>query len=62
VGTAAAVPAARLLQALLAGVTAGDGWTFAVAAGVTALLVGAGTLVPVVRAGRIDPQAAIRGE
>lgn len=61
-GMAAALPAAYLLQALLAGVTAADVGTFAVVAAVTALMVGAGTLGPVVRAGRIEPQAAIRGD
>ena len=50
------------LQALLVGVTPGDIPTFAVATGLTVLMTVAGTLLPTLKALRVDPIRAIRAE
>jgi predicted permease len=52
--------AGRSLETLLVGVPPADPATFALAAGVTALMAIAGTLLPTLRAIRIDPLRALR--
>ena len=54
--------AGRSLQSLLAGVTPADVPTFAAAVALTAFMALAGTLLPAIRAVRIDPIRAIRSE
>ena len=61
-GLLAAYFAGRALQALLVGLTPGDGPTFATAIGLTLLMALAGTLLPALRALRVDPIRAIRSE
>jgi len=61
-GVALAYVAGRAMQALLAGVTPGDPATFVTAAGLCLLMTAAGSLVPSLRALRVDPIAAIRAE
>jgi ABC-type antimicrobial peptide transport system permease subunit len=62
VGAALAYAAGRSMEALLAGITPADPVTFGSAIGLVALLLMIGTLVPTVRALRVDPIAAIRTE
>jgi ABC-type lipoprotein release transport system permease subunit len=50
------------MQALLAGVRPGDLATFLAAVGLCFLMTMAGSLMPAVRAVRIDPTVAIRAE
>jgi predicted permease len=54
--------AGRSLETLLVGVAPADPSTFAVAAAVTAVMAIAGTLLPTLRAVRIDPLRALRAE
>ena len=54
--------AGRTMQALLFGVSPHDLATFAAAIAVSALMVGAGCLLPAVRALRVDPIAVMRAE
>jgi putative ABC transport system permease protein len=54
--------AGRSLQALLVGVTPADPATYAAALGLTMTMAFAGTLLPTLRALRIDPLRAIRAE
>jgi putative ABC transport system permease protein len=61
-GVVLAYAAGRSLEALLAGVRPSDGQAFAAAVALTAVMLVAGTLVPVLRALRIDPIRAIRSE
>jgi predicted permease len=61
-GAALAFAAGRMLQALLAGVSPADRLTFIAAIGVCLVMALAGTLVPALRALRIDPLQAIRTE
>jgi predicted permease len=61
-GVALAYAAGRAMQALLAGVTPGDTATFLAAAGLCFLMTLAGSLVPSLRALRVDPITAIRAE
>ncbi len=61
-GLAAAFAVSRSVQALLAGVSPADGPTFAVAAAVALVVALAGSLLPTLRAVRVDPLAAIRTE
>lgn len=61
-GLALAYVAGRSLQALLIGVTPGDAATFATVTGVTLVMAIAGTLLPTLRALRIDPIRAMRAE
>ena len=61
-GAALAYAAGRGMQALLAGVAPGDPLTFGSAIGLAVVMTVAGTLVPALRALRIDPIAAIRAE
>ena len=59
-GGALAYAAARAMDALLAGVSPADGWTFGVAIAVAAAFELAGSLAPAIRAARVDPVNAIR--
>jgi putative ABC transport system permease protein len=59
-GGALAYVAGRAMQALLAGVSPADGWTFAAAIAVAAVFELAGSLLPAIRAARVDPVTAIR--
>jgi ABC-type antimicrobial peptide transport system permease subunit len=61
-GIAAAAAATRLMRGMLHGVTPGDPWTF-VTVGVGLTLVAAlASLVPAVRATRVDPVVALKTE
>jgi predicted lysophospholipase L1 biosynthesis ABC-type transport system permease subunit len=62
VGVALAYVAARSMEALLAGVTPHDVEAFGAAVALTAVMLLVGTLMPTVRALRIDPITAIRTE
>ena len=66
IGVLAGVPlaygAGRLLESLLAGVKPSDFATFAAAAGLSLLMTLAGSLLPTLRAVRVDPITAIRAE
>jgi putative ABC transport system permease protein len=59
-GLALAYAAGRSLQALLSGVTPADPSTFAATIAVITAMAVAGTLLPALRAMRIDPITAIR--
>ena len=59
-GLIVAYAAGRSLQSLLIGVTPGDGLAFSAAAILTALMTLVGTLLPTLRAVRVDPVTAIR--
>jgi hypothetical protein len=61
-GIALAYAAGRAMEGLLAGVKPGDALTFAAAIGLCVLMTVLGSLVPALRAVRIDPIAAIRSE
>lgn len=61
-GVALAYAAGHAMQALLVGVTPGDAATFLGAAALCFLMAIAGSLVPSLRAIRVDPIAAIRAE
>jgi len=61
-GLALAYAAGRSLQSLLIGVTPADVPTFATVIGLTLLMTLAGTLLPTLRALRVDPIKAIRAE
>ena len=54
--------AGRLLQSLLAGVSPWDPATFAAAVLLSLAMTGAGTLLPALRALRVDPTTAMRAE
>ena len=61
-GVGLAIAAGRLLEGFLVGVTSGDPVTLAL---VSATMLGAAVLaalIPAVRAARVDPVAALRGE
>ena len=62
VGVVLAYAAGRSMEALLAGVDPGDAQAFGAAVALTAVMLVVGTLVPTVRALRIDPITAIRTE
>ena len=61
-GIALAYAAGRAMEGLLAGVKPGDALTFASAIGLCVLMTVLGSLVPALRAVRIDPISAIRSE
>ena len=61
-GIALAYAAGRAMQGLLAGVKPGDALTFAAAISLCVLATVLGSLLPALRAVRIDPIAAIRSE
>jgi putative ABC transport system permease protein len=54
--------AGRAMQSLLAGLDPGDAATFAMAMALAVMLTLAGSLIPTVRAVRVDPAVAVRGE
>ena len=54
--------AGRAMEALLAGVTPGDLGTYMTAAGVVVFMTLAGSLLPALRATRVDPIQATRVE
>jgi putative ABC transport system permease protein len=54
--------AGRTMQALLFGVSPHDGVTFAAAISVSALMAGAGSVLPALRALRVDPLTVMRAE
>ena len=58
-GAALAYVAARMMEALLAGVRPGDSATFAAAVGLCAVMTLAGSLIPALRAIRVDPLTAM---
>jgi putative ABC transport system permease protein len=61
-GAALAYEAARLLESLLAGVQPGDPGTFSAAVILAMTMTGAGSLLPAMRALRVDPTTAMRAE
>jgi len=61
-GVLVAYAAGRSMQALLAGVPPGDPLTYAAVSVLAVVMTVAGTLVPALRAVRVDPIAAIRAE
>lgn len=60
IGAAGAVALSHFLASMLFAVQPTDGATLALAGAVLGLVAAAATLVPAVRAGRIDPQQAFR--
>lgn len=62
IGAALAVAAGRTLQAVLAGVSPADVVTFGGAVGLAILMTIAGSLLPALRATRVDPLQVIRSE
>jgi ABC-type antimicrobial peptide transport system permease subunit len=61
-GIALAYGAGRLLQSLLAGVKPGDLGTFTAAVVLSMVMTLAGSLLPAIRAVRVDPTTAMRAE
>jgi hypothetical protein len=61
-GAALAYLVGQELRSLLAGVDAADGATFVAAIAVCTMMTLAGSLAPAVRAVKVDPTQAIRGE
>ncbi|MFI5179005.1 MAG: ABC transporter permease [Vicinamibacterales bacterium] len=59
-GCALAYAAGRAMQALLAGISPADGWTFGVAIAAAVTFELAGSLLPARRASRVDPVSALR--
>jgi ABC-type antimicrobial peptide transport system permease subunit len=62
IGAALAIAAGRTLQSLLAGISPLDGTTFAVSIALCFVMTLAGSLVPALRALRVDPIQTIRAE
>jgi predicted permease len=62
VGAAVAYAAGRSMEALLAGIAPGDAAAFGAAAALVVVMLIVGTLVPTLRALRIDPVTALRAE
>jgi ABC-type antimicrobial peptide transport system permease subunit len=60
VGAAASLAAGRILQGLLAGVSSTDAVALGMAVGLVGLAAAAGSLLPALRAVRIDPIEAMR--
>ena len=61
-GVAIAYAVGRSFEALLAGVEPYDGMTFGVAIALAVLMAVAGTLVPTLRALRVNPITALRAD
>jgi ABC-type antimicrobial peptide transport system permease subunit len=61
-GLGLAYATGRGMEALLAGIGPGDGLSFLVAIGLSAVMTLAGSLLPAVRAVRVDPIAVMRTE
>jgi putative ABC transport system permease protein len=62
IGLVGSIWAARLMQPMLYGVTPGDPLTFAAVAALLAFVAGVASLVPAVRATRVDPILALKAE
>ena len=62
VGLGAAYAAGRVMESLLAGVRPGDAITFLVAVGLALAMTVTGSLLPALRASRVDPTEALRAE
>jgi predicted permease len=62
VGVSGAYAAARGMSAMLFGVTPGDPATFAVAIGLTLLVTSTGSIVPALRAVRVNPMSVLKAE
>lgn len=62
VGVALAFAAGRAMQALLAGVSPADIWTFAIGVAFVFVMTMLGSIPPAVRASRVDPTTAMRAE
>ena len=62
VGLGAAYTAGRMMEALLAGVRPGDAVTFLAAVGLALAMTVTGSLLPALRAARVDPTEALRAE
>jgi ABC-type antimicrobial peptide transport system permease subunit len=62
IGAVLAVAAGRALQAVLAGVSPADVVTFGGAIGLAILMTTAGSVLPALRATRVDPLEVIRSE
>lgn len=62
IGASLAYAAGRAMESLLAGVPASDPVTFSGAMGLAVVMTLAGSLLPALRAMRVDPAAAIRAE
>ncbi len=62
VGAALGYIAGRIMEGLLVGIKPGDVLTFLIAIGLTILMFLAGTLLPALRAVRVNPAEAIRAE
>jgi putative ABC transport system permease protein len=62
IGAALAYAAGRAMEALLFGVEPGDPVTFLSAVGLAAAMTVTGSLLPALRAVRVDPTTAIRAE
>jgi ABC-type antimicrobial peptide transport system permease subunit len=62
IGAVAAVAAGRILQSLLAGVSVTDAPAFGAATGLVVLATAAGSLLPALRAVRVDPVEVMRAE
>jgi ABC-type antimicrobial peptide transport system permease subunit len=61
-GLGLAYAAGRALQGLLAGVEPGDGATFTAAAALCLVMTVSGSLLPALRAVRVDPITVVRAE
>ena len=61
-GLVLAYAAGRRVEALLAGVKLGDGTTFGIAAGLCIVMTLPASLLPALRAVRVDPITVIRAE
>ena len=61
-GVALAYAAGRALEALLAGVSPRDGATFLAAVALALVMTVAGSVLPALRAVRLDPLSSIRAE
>jgi putative ABC transport system permease protein len=62
IGALLAYIVARTMEALLAGVSPRDPWTFVVAMSVALIMTLAGSALPALRAVRVDPMSVIRAD
>jgi ABC-type antimicrobial peptide transport system permease subunit len=61
-GLGAALLASRMLASFLYGTSARDPWVMAASVGALAVIASAASLVPAVRAARVEPMTALRTE